>query len=334
MSAELENKFGSIPQVEDQSFYDTLPETIAKRVYGLKSLQAEQHALEKKFHEETMALEKKYYSLYKPILDKRSEIINGKTEPSEEQIATGKEIANQDEEGITRKGPKPDIKQYEGVPEFWLMVFKNNISLAEIITERDEDALVHLQDVQIEYLEEGLGYTIHFLFNSNEYFTNEKLSKSYYFKIQEPSGTLGLDHSVGSEIEWKEGKNLTVITKSRKQRNKDTNQTRIIKNTEPTDSFFNFFTSKALPTEENMDEIDEEDFENYGEIIDEDFQLGEEIKEKIVPHAIDWYTGKALEYEGFDFDAEEYEQDYEQGSSDEEDQVEELDDETYNAHKQ
>jgi nucleosome assembly protein 1-like 1 len=28
-----------------------------------------------------------------------------------------------------------------------------------------------------------------------------------------------------------------------------------------------------------------------------DYQIGEDIKEKLIPRAIDWYTGKALKYE-------------------------------------
>jgi nucleosome assembly protein 1-like 1 len=28
-----------------------------------------------------------------------------------------------------------------------------------------------------------------------------------------------------------------------------------------------------------------------------DYQIGEDIKEKLIPRAVDWYTGKALKYE-------------------------------------
>lgn len=36
-----------------------------------------------------------------------------------------------------------------------------------------------------------------------------------------------------------------------------------------------------------------------------DYQLGEDIKEKLIPRAIDWFTGEALQYEEMDEDAEE-----------------------------
>ena len=28
-----------------------------------------------------------------------------------------------------------------------------------------------------------------------------------------------------------------------------------------------------------------------------DYQLGEDIKEKLIPHAVDWFTGEALRFE-------------------------------------
>lgn len=36
-----------------------------------------------------------------------------------------------------------------------------------------------------------------------------------------------------------------------------------------------------------------------------DYQLGEDIKEKLIPRAIDWFTGEALQFEEVDEDLEE-----------------------------
>jgi nucleosome assembly protein 1-like 1 len=49
-----------------------------------------------------------------------------------------------------------------------------------------------------------------------------------------------------------------------------------------------------------------------------DYQLGEDIKEKLIPRAIDWFTGEALQFEhGLDdFD----EDDFEDDDDDEEDE--------------
>lgn len=85
----------------------------------------------------------------------------------------------------------------------------------------------------------------------------------------------------------------------------DTKQTRIVKKTVPTESFFNFFSPPAVPTEEDDAASDIE------ERLELDYQLGEDIKEKLIPRAIDWFTGEALAFEEID--------DYEDGELDEDD---------------
>ena len=99
----------------------------------------------------------------------------------------------------------------------------------------------------------------------------------------------------------------------------------MVKKTVPTESFFNFFAPPAAPADD--DDV-EDDIEERLEL---DYQLGEDIKEKLIPHAIDWFTGDALQYdEGFedaedeDFDDEEEDddEDEEEAESDEEDEEE------------
>jgi len=93
-------------------------------------------------------------------------------------------------------------------------------------------------------------------------------------------------------INWKDGKNLTTKTETKKQRNKNTNETRIVKKQVPTDSFFNFF-APPNPSEEDEDSDNEDEIEARLEL---DYQMGEDIKERIIPRAVDYFTGKALKY--------------------------------------
>lgn len=79
-----------------------------------------------------------------------------------------------------------------------------------------------------------------------------------------------------------------------------TKQTRIVKKTVPTESFFNFFSPPKAPTEDDDDAAS--DIEERLEL---DYQLGEDIKEKLIPRAIDWFTGEALQFEELDDDMEE-----------------------------
>lgn len=125
----------------------------------------------------------------------------------------------------------------------------------------------------------------------------------------------------GCTIHWKKDKDLTVTIETKKQRQKGTNKTRIVKRTVPTDSFFNFFSPPEL-TEENEDDPE------LQQKVEEDFEIGEMFKMKIVPHAIDWFTGKALEYDGYDedYDEEEYGDEEDEDHEDDEDDDEEDDD--------
>ena len=50
-----------------------------------------------------------------------------------------------------------------------------------------------------------------------------------------------------------------------------------------------------------------------------DYQLGEDIKEKLIPRAIDWFTGEALQFEELDDEDEEDMEDEDDEEDDEED---------------
>jgi nucleosome assembly protein 1-like 1 len=107
----------------------------------------------------------------------------------------------------------------------------------------------------------------------------------------------------------------------------DTKQTRIVKKTVPAESFFNFFNPPIAPAPGHEDEVDEE----LEERLELDYQLGEDIKEKIIPRAVDWFTGAALMYEGFmgeedEFDEEDDEDDDEDDSDDENEDEDDSDD--------
>jgi nucleosome assembly protein 1-like 1 len=102
----------------------------------------------------------------------------------------------------------------------------------------------------------------------------------------------------------------------------DTKQTRIVKKTVPTESFFNFFSPPKAPTEEDDDDAGS-DIEERLEL---DYQLGEDIKEKLIPRAIDWFTGEALAYE--ELDEEDFEGEFdEEDDEDDDDLSEDHDDE-------
>ena len=102
----------------------------------------------------------------------------------------------------------------------------------------------------------------------------------------------------------------------------DTKQTRVVKISVPTESFFNFFAPPQPPTDDDDDESIASDIEERLEL---DYQLGEDIKEKLIPRAIDWFTGEALQFEelGEEIDPDEFED--EDDLADDEDERDEDD---------
>jgi nucleosome assembly protein 1-like 1 len=103
----------------------------------------------------------------------------------------------------------------------------------------------------------------------------------------------------------------------------DTKQTRVVKISVPTESFFNFFSPPQPPTED--DESVASDIEERLEL---DYQLGEDIKEKLIPRAIDWFTGEALQFEelGEDMEGDEFEDEDDDEEDDDEEDDEDEDD--------
>ncbi|KAJ5081026.1 Nucleosome assembly protein 1 [Penicillium angulare] len=319
---------GKLGQLVGRSsgYIESLPVVVRRRVAGLKGIQKEHAKLEAQFQEEVLELEKKYFAKFTPLYERRATIVNGGVEPTEGEVEAGKEEDEEEDEEnkeATEEKKEDESESLAGIPEFWLSAMKNQISLAEMITERDEDALKHLVDIRMEYLDRP-GFRLIFEFSENEFFTNKTITKAYYYKDENGyGGDFIYDHAEGSKIDWKAEKDLTLRLESKKQRNKNTKQTRVVKISVPTESFFNFFAPPQPPADEDDDASIASDIEERLEL---DYQLGEDIKEKLIPRAIDWFTGEALQFEelgeGMDPDEFEDEDDEDEDDEDEDDEDE------------
>lgn len=225
----IQGKLGSLVG-RSSGYIESLPPQVKRRVSGLKGIQKEHSKLEAEFQEEVLQLEKKYFAKFTPLYEKRSSIINGNNEPTEEEIAAGEEDdeenEDEDEEGDEKTETKTEeaggasAESVSGIPEFWLSAMKNQISLAEMITDRDESALKHLTDIRMEYLDKP-GFRLIFEFAENDYFTNKTISKTYFYQNESGyGGDFIYDHAEGDKINWKAEKDLTVRIEQKKQRNK------------------------------------------------------------------------------------------------------------------
>jgi nucleosome assembly protein 1-like 1 len=299
---------------KSSGYIESLPVDIKLNVEALKGVQVKYNELQSKYRLECLALERKYLELHKPLFERRHAIITGSSTATAEEIAAGEAVSLKDDEAyipLSKDVPPSSA----GIPEFWLTALRNHIDLSELITERDAAALKHLIDVRIEHIheedaetkKEKLGYKILFEFSPNDFFEDKILEKTYlYGQEVDDTGEFVYDHATGTKIQWKEDKDLTKEFEIKKQRNKNTNRTRLVRKARPVDSFFNFFSP---PTPQN----DDGENEDLDDLLAVDCQMGEELKEKIIPRAVDYFTGKALEYE---VDDEEFDEDEEDDDDD------------------
>ncbi|KAG6889427.1 hypothetical protein C0995_001195 [Termitomyces sp. Mi166 len=296
---------------KSSGYIESLPIEVRLSVEALKGVQVKQNELQNQYKRECLELEKKYLALQMPLYQRRNAIIAGESAPTQEEIDAGEQysIKDDDEYVTIPKGTNPTAS---GISEFWLTALRNHPGFSDLITERDADALKHLTDIRIQYLDDKPGFKLLFAFSPNEYFQNDILEKTYIYQNEVGySGDFVYDRAIGTEIKWKDDKDLTKEFEIKKQRNKNTNRTRLVRKARPAESFFNFFTPPVPPAEDALEEgdIDEEELEELEDKLEMDYQMGEDLKEKIIPRAIDYFTGKALEYDMMDDDDEEFDED-------------------------
>ena len=331
----IQDKLGTLIG-KDSGYFHSLSKSTKEHIYALKTLQLSQFKIEAEFQSELLELEKKFQLKYQPIYKKRLDIIKGVEKLDSKDIEEGKNLIDEegideeDEEGEGEEEEKPEDNAEEndqpGVPSFWLTAMQNLPPIADMITERDIEVLESLVDIRMEYMDIP-GFKLIFQFEENEFFTNKEITKTYYYQKQLGyTGEFIYDHAEGDKINWKSNsKNVTVEIELRKQRNKHTKQVRTIEKTSPIISFFNFFTPPSMP---EIDGDEDEEFQDIDEELEaelqNDYSIGELIKEKLIPRAVDWFTGHALQYEpefqpeDGEYDDED-EDDYEEGDEDDED---------------
>ncbi|TPX61412.1 hypothetical protein SpCBS45565_g07246 [Spizellomyces sp. 'palustris'] len=304
----LQNRLDSLVG-RPSGYIDSLPAEVKRRLNALQNLQDKHTAIEAAFREEVLALEKKYLIKYQPLYEKRCNIITGQVEPSDEECERQVEVPEKAPEGDEKPEGQPS-ETVPGIPEFWLTAFKNQPTIADLITDKDEDALKTLKDIKVGYLDNNPGFKLEFIFDENEFFTDSILTKTYFLENSPDAayGDVMYDHAEGCEIHWKDGKDLSVTVEIKKQRHKGTNKTRTVKKTVPAETFFQFFNPPKGPVDD--EEADDEELHELDAKLEADYEVGEIIKEKLIPRAIDWFTGKALEYEEGEFDEDDIEEWY------------------------
>jgi len=315
-------------------YIDSLPGPVKKRLKALKKIQLETTKLEAKFYEEVHQLECKYHQLYTPLYEKRAQITKGDYEPNEDECDWPSDDEESDladdvkdkvnEEGDKEKKENGVAEDAKGVPEFWLTIFKNIEMIQDMIQDHDEPALEALNDVKVTFSDgkgdAPMGFKLHFLFGPNDYFTDTELIKEYEMKCtpneQDPFSFDGPEifKCKGCPIHWKPNKNLTVKTVKKKQKHKSKGNVRTITKQVKNDSFFNFFDPPTIPDDPEA-EVDAD----TQELLTSDFEIGHYIRERVVPRAVLFFTGEALEEDDFDDEEDDDEDEGEEEGEEEED---------------
>uniref|UniRef100_A0A8C5B3F7 Nucleosome assembly protein 1-like 1 n=1 Tax=Gadus morhua TaxID=8049 RepID=A0A8C5B3F7_GADMO len=298
-------------------YMESLPKVVKRRVHALKNLQVKCAHIEAKFYEEVHELERKYAALYQPLFDKRSDIVKAVYEPTDEECewkaAEEEELTEEMKEKAKVKEEKKDEEKEDpkGIPEFWLTVFKNVDLLSDMLQEHDEPILKHLQDIKVKFSDPGqpMSFSLDFHFEPNDFFSNTLLTKTYKMR-SEPDETEPFSFDgpeimgcTGCVIDWTKGKNVTLKTIKKKQKHKGRGTVRTVTKTVPNDSFFNFFTPPEGEERSTCPSGTLED-EDSEAVLAADFEIGHFIRERIVPRAVLYFTGEAIEDDDDDYDEE------------------------------
>ncbi|XP_058830114.1 nucleosome assembly protein 1-like 1 [Topomyia yanbarensis] len=253
-----------------------LPPNIRTKIDALRKIQIDILNKEAEFHEQVHSVETDFQKSLIEIFDKRRQIVNGTTQ--EDTLKSEGHENNKTEDPLVK-----------GIPEFWLRVFKMAPIFYGLVQPHDEEALKHLIDVRSILINEPkAGFVLEFEFEANDNFTNTVLTKRYEMEcVPDVNKLLSFNgfkifDTVGCDIDWKEGANLTVAVENGTERT--------------VDSFFNFFCPKKLAA--NVDPV------TYKKFMEYDFGIGYFIKDRVVPRAVLFYCGDFI---NVDDDSLEYE---------------------------
>ena len=234
-------------------------------VTELKNLLAQSVQLEQQFLLENYALRLKYRTQQQKLWEKRSKILAGTLD-------------------FEQNGTPQDGSQHGGLPNFWLQVLENS-DLEYMIEDHDVAVLRHLTDVKCR-LSEEMGFAIDFYFSPNEFFENSILTFGFKEECEmDPDNPHSISVQVcqcyGTEIKWKEGKNVTLVTKTFRS----TKTGKYTKEVRRVESFFDLFDAPALEDEPSAEQ--KEDYENTLETY---YEIGKHILDDLIPSAVLYYT--------------------------------------------
>lgn len=307
---------------------DSLPKTLRNRLAYLGELQDQHDELAEKLHDEQLALQRKYEKLWEPLFDKRAAIVQGKEEAPDS--LGGEE--EEDKAAETEPEPESDVS---GIPDFWMHVLQSHKGWSDELQDKDVPILSHLVDIRVVNLrdeedvstsdnkaseddeedddeEDGpKGFKLIFEFSDNPFFSNKELVKTYYM-VSDDAADPVLQKATGTSIQWASGKNPGVKLQKKKGGPKGKSRPPVRSSRVPT--FFDYFSPPVVP--ETDSELTDPEMDALQNALEKDYELGELLRDDIIPYAIKWYTGEA-QMEDSDEEDEDYDEDEDEDEDDE-----------------
>jgi nucleosome assembly protein 1-like 1 len=284
-------------------------------VKALKEIDDKYLAIEREYEKEVQQIRKKYQEKQQPFLTERAGVLAKAEDDNEATTGT------------------PALKG------FWCQALQNHPAFDQHIEEWDEPVLEYVKDITAVDLEDDAtkGFKLVFHFKENPYFSNEELWKEYHTEEGSPyTGETTTKKIVVSEIKWKPGKDVTVEKVAKKVKGggaKKAKQKAAKATEEPRDSIFRHFfrnmeQGMGIPDDVHL-EFDEDDVDDEDGLVDmmmdNDYEIGEAIKDQIIPFAVRWYTGEAAPEDDDDDDEDDEEEEDDDEDEDEEDDEDEDD---------
>uniref|UniRef100_A0AC35TN05 Nucleosome assembly protein n=1 Tax=Rhabditophanes sp. KR3021 TaxID=114890 RepID=A0AC35TN05_9BILA len=262
---------------------------------ALKKNQDDVFKIEDEFYQKLMDIEVEFNAKYAKVYEDRRALVNGLREPSADEL-NEKIIAAVDIEHEAKMCVGP-VETTKGIKDFWFNTLLHHQHIGDQITEKDGEILKELKDITLDYFkksDEDQGFVLSFIFGENNFFEQEVLKKTYQTSTHPMEGDLKWNYAgnyitsvESTHIAWKAGKNP----------GQGVNAAAGPKKMVETPSFFDYFKINNK-IDHNSDE-DERDLLN-------DFDLGQILRDEVIPRAILIYTG---EYVDEDFDYQDYEED-------------------------
>lgn len=270
----MESTVENVKQVANASDSKNF-QALHDRLQALKMLQREYVQIEMEFHRHFYALDMEYQQKRQEIYGRRKDVINGNGDCYEQvppDVVTG--VTKSMQKLHLNKNFMDDTIDVKGIPKFWLQTIKNCTYNDDLIHECDEEALSYLMDIKVNLINEpDLSFILEFEFASNPFFNNTILTKQYFLSCDTNDEFYGFSiiRAIGCNIEWKDGEN--IIEKE-------------------IETFFRFFYPPELS--ENPDKSIELESNIFFEL-QQDFEIGLFIKEKLIPNAVLYYLNEVDE---------------------------------------